>query len=345
MSNSLDPIPEPRREPAHAALAIATQATGPWPLTPLKGGISGALLYRVDARPHPLVLRIEPERVALAHRQRGFACMQAAAAIGVAPRLHFADAISGIAVMDHIEAKPIGTYPGGRIGVMAELGTLIERIQTTAPFPPMFAAQEDLMAASLHALVMSGSFAPGLLDRHQEALARIRTAVPWNPATLVSSHNDPNPRNLLYDGHRLWLVDWELAARNDPLFDLAIATTDPTATPEHQTALVTAALGHAPDDALRARLHVVQLLTRLFYGCIALDAVKSNQRAPDTSLQALSPAQFQIAASQGRLAPDEIGTAFGKMSLAAFIDGCSANDFANTLALASQAAAWFPRRA
>jgi aminoglycoside phosphotransferase (APT) family kinase protein len=62
----------------------------------------------------------------------------------------------------------------------------------------------------------------------------------------VSSHNDPNPRNLLFDGIRLWLVDWELASRNDHLFDLAIATTEIADTPDLETALLTAAFGRAP---------------------------------------------------------------------------------------------------
>ena len=50
--------------------------------------------------------------------------------------------------------------------------------------------------------------------------------------------------------------------------------------------------------------------------------------------QKLSPAQFQAAAAKGRMAPGEIGYAFGKMSLAAFIDGCSGRDFEQSLVLA-----------
>jgi hypothetical protein len=78
----------------------------------------------------------------------------------------------------------------------------------------------------------------------------------------------------------------------------------------------------------------VRQLTRLFYGCIALNAVMAGRSEREDNLDALSPAQFQAAAANGRLAPGEIGYAFGKMSLAAFIDGCSARDFEQSLALA-----------
>src|SRR5207253_1234324 len=37
----------------------------------------------------------------------------------------------------------------------------------------------------------------------------------------VLSHNDVNPGNIVYDGDRLLLVDWDAAGRNDPLYDLA----------------------------------------------------------------------------------------------------------------------------
>jgi aminoglycoside phosphotransferase (APT) family kinase protein len=39
----------------------------------------------------------------------------------------------------------------------------------------------------------------------------------------VLCHNDVNPTNIVYDGRRVLLVDWQNAARNDPLYDLATA--------------------------------------------------------------------------------------------------------------------------
>jgi len=37
----------------------------------------------------------------------------------------------------------------------------------------------------------------------------------------VLSHNDPNPSNLVHDGARLLLLDWDSAGANDPFHDLA----------------------------------------------------------------------------------------------------------------------------
>ena len=333
--SSLDLVPAERRDAAHAALASAFGGQAAGAMTLLKGGVSGALIYRVEVAERPFVLRLEPERIPLRHRQRGFDCMIAAAGAGVAPAVRYADAGTGVAVMDFVDARPLSDHPGGAAGLAAELGGLIARLQTTPTFPPL-ADADDTIASLLEALAVSGMFAPGLLDQHAEGLARIRQAAPLDPASFVSSHNDPNPRNMLFDGHRVWLVDWELACRNDPLFDLAILTTELATTPELEDILLTATFGEAPDQALRARVAVTRLLTRLFYGCIALEAFAGEPRdAPQRSLEALSPSGFRAAVAEGRFADgSQIAYAFGLMSLAAFIDGVAATGFGDLLSLA-----------
>lgn len=40
------------------------------------------------------------------------------------------------------------------------------------------------------------------------------------PIEMVFSHNDLFPANFLHDGQRLWLIDWDYAGFNSPLFDL-----------------------------------------------------------------------------------------------------------------------------
>lgn len=41
-----------------------------------------------------------------------------------------------------------------------------------------------------------------------------------NPAQIVFGHNDLLAANILDDGSRLWLIDWDYAGFNSPLFDL-----------------------------------------------------------------------------------------------------------------------------
>lgn len=339
LADLLETLPADWRDAAAAGLVAAGLApTGP--LTPLKGGVSGALICRVEAREGRFLLRLEPRRVALEHRQRNFACMRAAAEAGVAPAVRYSDPAAGVAVMDFIEARPLADHPGGREGVVRELGHLVARIQAGRSFP-MLGGGRDTVQMLLDGLAACGLFAPGLLEPHAKALARLRAVRPWDVAALVPSHNDPNPRNLIYDGRRLWLVDWELACQNDPLFDLAIVSTELADRPALQTALLTAAFGHAPDEMQLAELAVVRLLARLFYGCIALEAFAHQPRAePLSDLAAMTPAEFSAAVADGRLGgaakPEETAFAFGLMSLRACLDGAAAPGFEAMATLAAQ---------
>jgi Ser/Thr protein kinase RdoA (MazF antagonist) len=202
------------------------------------------------------------------------------------------------------------------------LGALIARVQATPSFPSV-GGYPDVIEDLLASLCKSELLTPGQLNPHAEGLSRIRAALPWETSALVSCHNDPNPRNILFDGKRALLVDWECAFRNDPLLDIAILTTELAETPELQGALLEATFGSSPNDLTRARLVVIRLLTRLFYGCIVLDSLAGSAIRPDAGLAAFTPTSFRAAVAEGRLksSTPETAYAFAMMSLAAFIDG------------------------
>lgn len=331
-------IPKARHDALRAALRATFGAAAARDFQPIRGGVSGALICRFDVRERKYVLRIEPERVALHDRQRGFASMVAAAAAGAAPPVHYCDPATGVAIMDFVSGRPLSEHPGGAAGLARALGALIMRLQATPPFP-MLGSYPEVIGSVLAGLSKSRFFAAGQLEPHAEGLARIRAALSWNTSSLVSCHNDPNPRNILFDGERVWLIDWEMAFRNDPLVDLAILTTELVEAPGLEDVLLEAAFGIIPNGSLRARLSVIRLLTRLFYGGVVLDSLVGTLRSvPDVGLAASSPAAFRAAVAEGRLASGtpETAYAFGKMSLAAFVDGLAATGFDETLKLAAQ---------
>jgi thiamine kinase-like enzyme len=60
-------------------------------------------------------------------------------------------------------------------------------------------------------------YAALLPDLLREAAA-LEAAV--GPVDIVFGHNDLLPANFMHDGTRLWLIDWDYAGFNSPLFDL-----------------------------------------------------------------------------------------------------------------------------
>jgi hypothetical protein len=162
-----------------------------------------------------------------------------------------------------------------------------------------------------------GLFAPGVLDRHVAGLARIRAEYP-RAAAQVSAHNDINPRNVLFDGVRLWLVDWELAFRSDSLADVANIANNFSDVPDVDTLVLEGWLGRSPDDDTRRRLALMRELQRLFAGTLLLSEF-IGRRDPEAELTALTPDQIRAAINRGELrGTRELLFVLGKMHLAGF---------------------------
>jgi thiamine kinase-like enzyme len=88
---------------------------------------------------------------------------------------------------------------------------------------------------------------PDLLAR----AARLEAAV--GPIEVVFGHNDLLAANFIDDGKRLWLVDWEYAGFNSPLFDLGGLASNSEFSLEQAEAALTLYFGKPVDDALRRR--------------------------------------------------------------------------------------------
>jgi hypothetical protein len=150
----------------------------------------------------------------------------------------------------------------------------------------------------------TGLFAPGVLEPCTEHLARIRETYRWDTGQSVSSHNDPVPRNILFDGQRLWLIDWESAYRNDPLVDVAITLDGFASTPEREEILLRAWLGQKPHTWFSDRLIKVRALTRLYYAGVFLSASASaSGPLADRDLSAPTVAAFRGPSTMGRSDP------------------------------------------
>ena len=70
------------------------------------------------------------------------------------------------------------------------------------------------------------------------------------PIDLVFGHNDLLAGNFIDDGDRVWLIDWDYAGFNSPLFDLANLAANSELDTEQEGWLLATYYGRAPDDAL-----------------------------------------------------------------------------------------------
>lgn len=316
----LDTLPPAERDAAHHALREVLGATPIDAITPVSGGATAARLFRIDAAGRHYLLRIEGPPSPLRNPHQ-YVSLRIAADARIAPRLYYVNEATRTAVMDFVQRQALGSFPGGPPALAKAVGELLARLQATATFPH-FVLYPDIVARLWAHVCRTGLFASGALDRCNEHLARIRADYVWDHAHSVSSHNDSIPSNILFDGERLWMIDWESAYRTDPLVDIAIVSDCLARTPELEDILLQAWLGRTPDQPLRQRLGYVRALTRLYYAGVLLSASATAPRtAPDTDIAAPTFAEMQAAFRAGRL---RIGTpstkhVLGKMFLASFL--------------------------
>ena len=269
--------------------------------TRLTGGLSGAGSWRIRVGGIPYALRVDTARDAVRDPVRAQACQRIAADALLTPRLRHADPEGGVTIVEWIEVRPLSDFPGGGAALLDELARTVRLLHETPAFPPLMD-----YADALDGLVR------GLLARPLLAPAnRERMAVLWDDLAAagraagvetVSSHNDLNPRNILSDGRRLWLVDWESAFAADRYVDLAAVANLFTPSPEAVDRMLSVYFGAPPTDRQRARLALARRVSHLFYAVMFLTLAAEERPdarlAPDVACRPLD--QFHAALGEGR---------------------------------------------
>ncbi|MDB5665642.1 choline/ethanolamine kinase family protein [Cypionkella sp.] len=67
---------------------------------------------------------------------------------------------------------------------------------------------------------------------------------------LVFGHNDLLPANFLHDGNRMWLIDWDYAGFNSPLFDLGGLAANNALTEDQETRMLAGYFQRAPNSEI-----------------------------------------------------------------------------------------------
>ena len=83
------------------------------------------------------------------------------------------------------------------------------------------------------------------------------------PLPIVFAHNDLLPSNILDDGEKLWLIDFEYAGFSTAMFDLAGATSNAGLSPDQSEEFLTAYFGCAPSPEIRRSLAAMQCASLL----------------------------------------------------------------------------------
>jgi aminoglycoside phosphotransferase len=333
-------FPEARRSAIDRALLSAFGTTELDAATPLSGGLSGAGLWRIRVGGIAYVLKIEESQHAVTDPARAYVCMRTAAAAFLAPRVRYADPADGVAIIEHVTPVSLAEYPAAGHALIVELAQAARLLHETPAFPPM-ADYLDGVAGLIDQFRALDILEPAATDELFALFEELRDGYRTRPGDLVSSHNDLNPGNVVYDGSRLWLVDWDAAFLADRYVDLATLVNWFTRDAAGETALLATYFGRAPDLAEQARFDLMRLVNHLFAGVIFLNTAlgeRPDARLADRTLAGPSLSELHGRLWTGRFAilEWENRVTYGKARLAAALEGLRAP--ACDAALASLAA-------
>jgi thiamine kinase-like enzyme len=99
------------------------------------------------------------------------------------------------------------------------------------------------------------------LERLLAAATKLEAAV--GPIEVVYGHNDLLPANFIDDGQRLWLIDWDYAGFNSPLFDLGNLCSNNEVASEDEDWLLEAYFERPLDTELRRRYRAMKCASLL----------------------------------------------------------------------------------
>jgi hypothetical protein len=147
--------------------------------------------------------------------------------------------------------------------------------------------------------------------------ARVVAAFPSPDPDLAPSHNDLfKPDNMLFDGSRLWLVDWEAAFQNDRYADLAVVANMLVANEAEEQIYLQEYFGAPPVSYQAARFYLMKQLAHIFYAMVFL-SLGSAGKPVDWSnpVPAYSDFQRRFWAREIDLADNHSKTVYGRVHL------------------------------
>ncbi|HVU45912.1 MAG TPA: phosphotransferase [Terracidiphilus sp.] len=256
----------------------------------LSGGHRADLIFRIAVRGTPYLLRIVKR---VSDPTNHFAAMQAAAEALLAPRVWYANAEEGVCIMDFIEAVPLP-----RREALAQMPAAMRALHALPAFP----ARANHLNTSCTFLLNSGAAVDELLRSFREAdlvprgekeqffawHAELGAVCRQNDAEMAPCHNDlVKPDNILFDGNRVWLVDWEAAFQNDRYADLAVVANFVVTHEAEERSYLARYFGQLPDEYQLARFFLMRQVAHMFYAMAYLllgsagKAVDWNDSVPE----------------------------------------------------------------
>jgi len=337
LSRLVSAIPESKIDSVEKALRSAFPGRSVDDITILAGGLSSALVYRIVVDGTPYVLRLVLQVNAFNDPARQYACMEIAANGGIAPPVYHTNADDAVSITGFVEAQSIADHfasPFERATAMAGLAKSIHAL----PLFPKLVSYLDGIDMFIQNYRDRGLLPESATAEHFALYAEIQRAYPRHDPDVVSSHNDLNPNNILFDGSKFWVIDWEAAFQSDPYVDLATISRTMPAEAALEEHFLLAYFGDTLDDYKRARYFLMQQVCHMFYAMAFMSMVAAQLPAGsrvDPAMNTPRLGEFHGLVGRGTLSLGDRETqlTYAKVALNEALHNMKTSRFSQSIAL------------
>lgn len=229
-----------------ARIAALPFWTSPPKLAPLVGGLSNVSFTADDASGLYVVRTGKDFPFHHVFRDRELMTARAAAAAGFGPEVVYAE--HGLTVSRYIEGKVFT-----EADVRANIGRIAEIVRRFHTEMPERINGSGFMFWAFH---VNRDYALTLRDSTNALVRRLPELLAINadleraqvPLPIIVGHHDFLPANLIDDGTRLWIIDYEYAGFGTAMFDLAGLASNSGFSPEQSRQLLRAYFGGPPSE-------------------------------------------------------------------------------------------------
>jgi len=248
------------------------------------GGLTNRVYRLGDA-----ILRVPGEGTAdYIDRTAEAVAADAAAHAGVSPAVLYNDPASGLMVTRYV-ADTVTMTPDAfrsRSGAPARAALALRQLHQSGQ---VFATRFELFAMIDDYLRLLSGKDVALPDGYHAVVREaeaVRAALARTPVPLAPCHCDPLCENFLDTGSRMWIVDWEYAGMNDPMWDLGDLSVEAGFDEGQDEALLAAYFDGSAPPQDQARMVIYKAMCDLLWTLWGLIQLANHNPADDFQVYA-----------------------------------------------------------
>lgn len=229
---------------------------GPFLIEQLPGGFSGSKIVKVNDLHKAYVVRFWNMQWA-DYFPQDLACQLIGSDAGYGPKVYFSDAMAGITVMDYLLPE---TLPEIQIRFQRVVD-LLKKIHS-GPEVPKGVDRHVYLDLLIDETKASQFYDVAVIKKIKDTVF----AATRPQASCVPCHRDLHHGNLIYNQGKFFAIDYTWGAMDDPFADLANVAIFNCETLEEELLLLKLYLERDPTLEEVARLSLMKLPAKIFYG-------------------------------------------------------------------------------